>query len=124
MDASIATEANLAWLRQRGCDWICAHLGRQPPPLDGAPDLDLITASETTPHAWSLGIEDGERRLHLCSEAKKQKQDAILLAKRSRFEANSAACEGLAVPGCTKRYERVLERVGRLRERYARVTRH
>ena len=124
MDAGIATEANLAWLRQQGYDWICVHRGRQPPAPEGAPDLDLITASETTLQAWCLGSEDGERRLYLRSEAKKQKQDAILSAKRTRFETELRSLhEGLTVPGRTKNYERVLERVGRLRERYARVSR-
>ena len=55
---------------------------------------------------------------------KKQKQDAILSAKRTRFEAELRSLhEGVTVPGRTKKYERVLERVGRLRERYARVSR-
>ena len=90
----------------------------------GAPDLDLNTASRTTLQAWCLGSEDGERRLYLRSEAKKQKQDAILSAKRTRFEAELRSLyEGLIAPGRTKKYERVLERVGRLRECYARVSR-
>jgi transposase len=123
MDAGIATEANLAWLREQGYDWICVNRGRRPAPPEAAPDLELITASRTALQVWSLGVEDGERRLYLRSEAKKQKEDAILTAKRTRFEAELRSLhEGLTVPGRTKKYERVLERVGRLRERYARVS--
>ena len=82
-----------------------------------------MTASRQTLQAWSLGVEDGERRLYVRSEARKQKEDAILSAKRARFEAELASLhEGLAIPGRTKKYERVLERVGRIRERYARVS--
>ena len=123
MDAGIATEANLAWLREQGYDWICVNRGKRPAPPEGAPDLELITASQTALQAWSLGIEAGERRLYVRSEAKKQKEDAILSAKRMRFEAELRSMqEGLTVPGRTKKYERVLERVGRLRERYAKVS--
>ena len=57
------------------------------------------------------------------SETKKQKEDAILSAKRKRFEAELCSLhEGLTVPGRTKKYERVLERVGRIRERYTKVS--
>ncbi len=73
--------------------------------------------------AWSLGVEDGERRLYVRREAKKQKEDAILTAKWKRFEAEPHSLhEGLTVPGRTKKYERTRERVGRIRERYARVS--
>ena len=64
MDAGIATEANLAWLREQGLDWIYVKRGRQPPPPEGAPDLDVITASETTLQAWCLG-RYLKRRSHL-----------------------------------------------------------
>ncbi len=123
MDAGIATEANLAWLREKGYGWICVNRGKRPAPPEGEPDLDLVTASSQTLRAWSLGVEDGERRIYVCSEAKKQKEDAILSATRGRFEAELTSLhEGLAVPGRTKKTERVLERVGRIRERYARFS--
>ena len=123
MDAGIATEANLAWLREQGYGWICVNRGKCPAPPEGEPDLDLVTASKQVLQAWSLGVEDGELRLYVQSEAKKQKEDAILSAKRKRFEAELCSLhEGLTVPGRTKKYERVLERVGRIRERYTKVS--
>ena len=123
MDAGIATEANLAWLREQGYGWICVNRGKRPAPPEGEPDLDLVTASKQVLQAWSLGVEDGELRLYVQSEAKKQKEDAILSAKRKRFEAELCSLhEGLTVPGRTKKYERVLERVGRIRERYTKVS--
>ena len=123
MDAGIATEANLAWLREQGYGWICVNRGKRPAPPKGEPDLDLVTASKQTLQAWSLGVEDGELRLYVRSEAKKQKEDAILSAKRKRFEAELFSLhEGLTVPGRTKKYERILERVGRIRKRYTKVS--
>ena len=123
MDAGVATEANLAWVREQGYGWICVNRGKRPAPPEGEPDLDMVTASKQTLQAWSLGVEHGELRLHVRGEAKKQKEDAILSAKRARFEAELFSLhEGLTVPGRTKKTERVLERVGRIRERYARVS--
>ena len=48
---------------------------------------------------------------------------AILWAKRERLERELRDLhDGLSVPGRTRKYERVLERVGRIRERYSRVS--
>ena len=35
MDAGIATEANLAWLREQGYDWISVNRGKRPAPPEG-----------------------------------------------------------------------------------------
>ena len=131
MDAGIATEANLTWLREQGYDWICVNRGRRPPPPDGKPELELPTASRQRLRVWKVkdgepdeGEERIEQRLFVHSQAKPQKEDAILTSKRARFETELRHLhEGLAKPGHTKKYERVLERVGRIRERCAKVTR-
>ena len=79
---------------------ICVNRGKRPAPPGGEPDLDLVTASRQTLQAWSLGVEDGELRLYVQSEAKKQKEDAILSAKRRRFEAElcSLQCHRILQP--------------------------
>ena len=129
LDAGIATEANLALLREQGYDWVCVNRGKCPPRPEGEPDLEFVTAARHELRVWSIegdGNETGERReqrLYVHSNAKQAKGDAILSAKRERFEAELRKLhEGLTKPGYTKKYERVLERVGRLRERYARVS--
>ena len=128
MDAGIATEANLAWLREQGYDWVCVNRGKIPPRPDGEPDLEFVTAARHELQVWSVEGDDeaGERReqrLYVHSNAKQAKGDAILSARRERFEAELRKLhEGLTKPHCTKKYERVLERVGRLRERYATVS--
>ena len=35
MDAGIATEANLTWLREQGYDWVCVNRGKRPRPQCG-----------------------------------------------------------------------------------------
>ena len=36
MDAGVATEANLAWLREQGYGWICVNRGKRPAPRRGS----------------------------------------------------------------------------------------
>ena len=53
---------------------MCVNRGKRSAHPEGATDLDLITASKHALQAWSLGVEDGERRLHLRSEARRERQ--------------------------------------------------
>ena len=127
MDAGIATEANLAWLREQGYHWICVSRGKRPPPPEDTPEREVFTASRQTLQVWSVGDEESEpsleQHLYVRSEAKKRKEDAILSAKRRGFETELRQLhEGLSKPGYTKKYERVLERLGRIRERYSKVS--
>ena len=49
----------------------------------------------------------------------------MLAKKRESFEADLADLHnGLSKPRCTRNYDKVLERLGRLRERYAMVNQH
>ena len=59
------------------------------------------------------------------SQARQEKDEAILAKKRESFEADLADLhKGLSKPRCTRKYEKILERLGRLRERYALVNHH
>ena len=59
------------------------------------------------------------------SQARQEKDEAILAKKRERFEADLADLhKGLSKPRSTKKYDKVVERLGRLRERYALVNHH
>ncbi|MYG04269.1 MAG: hypothetical protein F4173_18900 [Acidobacteriia bacterium] len=82
-------------------------------------DAGLSTA-ETI--AWRLHTADGESELCLWSAERQAKDDAILAKQRARFEEELQALHaGLTKKGCTKRYDKVVERLGRLKERYKRV---
>ena len=72
-----------------------------------------------------IAEEDGEARLYVVSEGKKATEDAVLKKKRSRFEAAfDNLHRGLSVKGRLKRYEKVLEGVGRLKQRFSKVAGH
>ena len=83
---------------------------RAAPPPEGAGD----------PPAYAPAPE---MRICLWSEQRQQKDDAILAGKRQRFEQRLAALNaGLSRKNCTKRYDKVLERQGHLKQRYRLVS--
>ena len=121
MDAGLSTEANLAWLRARGYPWITVQRGRAPRP-DSAPDAAFATRAGHPVQAWRVDSEGDETHLRVWSQQRQQKDEAIVARRRERFEAEVRALHaGLARKGCTKRYDKVLERLGRLKERYRQV---
>ena len=125
MDAGIATEENIVWLGARGYDWIAVSRGARPPLPEGGPEALLITSARQEVRAWRLASEDGEARLYVVSEGKKKAENAITGLRRNRFEAALEKLhDGLAVKGRLKRYDRVLESIGRLKERFSTVARH
>ena len=143
MDAGLSTQANIAWLSERGYDWITVQRGREPPPKK-APDAVFRTRRGQEARAWLLPAaadEDdpesaespepaepvaaaGREELRLCvwSRQRQAKEDAILARRRQDFEAAVRDLHaGLSVKGRTKRYEKVLVRLGRIKERYPQV---
>ena len=131
MDVGIATEDNLAELRKRGFHWITVKRGGvKPDQIEAMKTLDADATFETRSghevRAWKLS-HDHENEAQLCiwSQARQEKDEAILAKKRERFEADLADLhKGLSKPRSTKKYDKVLERLGRLRERYALVNHH
>ncbi len=122
MDAGLSTAATIAWLRANGYDWISVRRGGEDPPA-GAAELEFETRHGTAARAWRLRTQDGESELCIWSEQRQAKDDAILAKQRERFEGELQALhEGLAKKGCTKRFDKVVERLGRLKERYRRVS--
>ena len=125
MDAGIASEANLKWLRKHGYHWVVVSRGAKPPPPGGAAELEFTTAANHKVRAWRLAEDAGEVRLYVVSEGKKLTEDSILAMKRGRFtDALDRLHAGLSIPGRLKRYEKVLESVGRIKQRHTRVARH
>ena len=77
MDAGIASEANLAWLRQQGYDWICVSRAAKPDPPAGAAAATLATSAGHAVQAWQLASEDaGEAQLYAVSERQADQRQA------------------------------------------------
>ena len=105
MDAGIATEDNLAELRKRGYHWITVKRGGvKPDQIEAMKTLDADATFETKSghevRAWKLS-QDHENEAQLCiwSQARQEKDEAILAKKRERFEADLADLhKGLSKP--------------------------
>ena len=123
LDAGIATEENIGWLGERGYGWICVSRETRPAPPEGEADVTLTTSAKQEVMAWKLDEDEGEVRLVAVSEGKQATEEAMLARHRERYEAALRRLhEGLTIPHRRKRYEKVMEMVGRLRERHRAVS--
>ncbi|MCU0691041.1 MAG: transposase [Polyangiaceae bacterium] len=116
MDRSMATEANLAWLRAQGYRYLVVSRERH-----RQFDADAATSIKTAsgdPIAVQrvVGAAGEEVRLD-CSSARRAHQEAGIAERFcQRFEAALQALhEGLARPRTTKRIDKLWERIGRLK---------
>ena len=123
LDAGIATEENIGWLRERGYGWICVSREVRPTPPEGEADITLTTSAKQEVLAWRLEGDEEEVRLVAVSEGKRASEEAMLGRHRERYEtALRHLHEGLTIPHRRKQYEKVMDTVGRLRERYRQVS--
>jgi len=126
MDRGIATEANIAWLVAHHYRYLVVNreLSRQFD--DNQPVVTTKTASDETIRMQRVLSEDGkEVRLYCHSEKRAEKEDGISARFMERFEEGLAKlAEGLTKPRCEKRYEKLAERIGRLKERCHGIGQH
>lgn len=124
LDAGIATKDNLAWLREKGYTYVVS--ARQ-----NAPSIDL--EGELTPvgdlnnfvKAALVKSEDDceEKWLYCESEAKAAVASEMKQSFRKRFEEElKKLSEGLSKPKGRKKYTKVIERIGRLKEKHKRIS--
>ncbi|SMC23900.1 hypothetical protein SAMN02746041_01847, partial [Desulfacinum hydrothermale DSM 13146] len=122
MDAGIATEANLEILRAKGLDYICVDRRR----VEGLPEGDPHVVLEgPSGIVRALRSADSREVFLFCeSEGRKNKEESIKNRFQVRFEQDlQRMADSLQKKGGIKKYERVLERIGRLKEKYRMVAR-
>ncbi len=113
----------MSWLAAQGYDWTCVHRGKRPLPPEREPDSTLTTQAGHAVWVWQLQQKKQETLLYAVSEARKHKEEQILQRRRTLLEAALTSLhDGLQKPYRTKRYQKVVEQVGRIKERYARVS--
>lgn len=125
MDAGIATEANLAWLVERGYRYLVVRRGgaRQ---FDATQAVAIETAGGETLRLQKVLSEDGkEVRLYCHSEGREAKETAMVTRFATAFEAGlQKLADGLHKPRTEKRHDKVLERIGRLKEKSRGASQH
>ena len=128
IDAGIATEDNLRWLRDNHYDYLAVSRRRKreiPEELASR----MVTVKEDKQSLVRAVLKSDEETKEVevwChSTQKEKKEEGIKNLFRQRFEEGIKKIEaGLTKKNGTKVYEKVIERIGRLKERYSRTARH
>ncbi len=124
MDAGIASESNIAWLKQQGYRYLVVSRKRKRD-FDATQALSVKDTPGQKVRVQRRVTEEGEVELYCHSQAREHKERAIQNQCRERLEsALQSLQEGLGKKGTTKRYDKVVERIGRLKEKYRRAAQH
>jgi len=125
MDAGIATEANIQWLRTTGYGYLVVSRERSRQ-FNADAAVSLETAAQETVRCQKVIAEDGQEvRLYCHSSGREQKEQAMAERFASRFEAGLDALNaGLQRPRTEKRPAKVWERIGRLKEKQHGIGQH
>lgn len=125
MDAGIASQANIQWLDEQGYRYLVVSRKR-----NREFDANKATTVKQTPGQQVQvqrihNKETGEVELYCHSQMREKKEQAIQDRFSSRFEDElQRIADGLQKKGFTKRYDKVLERIGRLKQKYSRAAQH
>lgn len=127
LDAGIATEDNIRWLKDNAYHYIVVSRQKK---KEVPPDVDMVTVKEddrTKAVLVQAGVvenpETDELELYCSSVDKAKKEEGIKNKFQQRFEADLLkARNALDLKNGMKRYEKVVERIGRLKEKYKLVS--
>jgi Transposase DDE domain len=125
IDAGIATETNLAWLREQGYRYLAVSRERTRQ-FDPDQATEVLTRSqETVQLQRSLSKDGSEVRLYCHSAGRQTKETAISARLVKSFEAGlSKLAEGLAKPRTQKTIAAIQQRIGRLKEKSRGIGQH
>ena len=125
MDAGIATEANLVWLTRQGYRYVVVSR-KQTRMFDPDQATEVMTAGHVPIQVQRVQEPDSHEVLLYChSAARAEKDQAIDQKKVALFEAElQKLADGLSKARATKSPDKIHQRIGRAKEKYARVAQH
>ncbi|MEA3288316.1 MAG: IS1634 family transposase, partial [Candidatus Marinimicrobia bacterium] len=125
LDAGIAIESNLELLRSNGYDYIV--VARNKPVTMAEIDLNKLTTIKETAHekVEVCLIEREDENILYCKSLKRlAKENAMQLQYQHRFEAGiELISASLMKKGGVKKAEKIMERIGRLKQRNSAIAR-
>jgi len=125
LDAGIGTEENIAWLADNGYRYVVVSRRRHRQ-FDQEQAVWIKNDGDQRIQAQRIvNSTTGEIELYCHSSQREEKEKGIgeLFAKRFEDAVEKLAA-GLHKKGTVKRYDKVMERIGRLKQRYARAARY
>ena len=122
IDAGIATDENLRLIKNKGYNYLCVSRSK-PKDYTLSPDHKTVTVYDAKKQEIKLREvqteENGDYLLEITSPSKKLTEASMNRQWKERFDTEIERInDGIAKKGGTKRYEKVVERVGRAIERY------
>jgi len=129
MDAGIAAQANLSWLREQGYHYVVVSKLRQRQ-FDPAQATEVQSAGDVTIQLQRVQVDGdkGEVLLYCHSPAREEKDRAIDTAKATGLEAALVKLQAsLATPKgktSTQDVATFMQRLGRAKQRFARAAQH
>jgi len=124
MDAGIATEANLTWLREKGYHYVVVSRLRERQ-FDPAQATEVESAGGVKIKIQRVLDAQGHALLYCHSPAREQKDRAIDDTKAAGFEAVLAKLQtSSSAPRGTKDVAKIMERLGRAKQRLSRAAQH
>ena len=125
LDAGIATEDNIDWLKTNSYRYLVVSR-RMQRCFDANAAVTVKDAADQQVRVQRVDNEaTGEVELYCHSQLREEKERAMHHQFTERFEtALQALADGLHKKGTTKRHEKICERIGRLKEKYAQATQH
>lgn len=124
LDAGLASEENIVWLRAHDFRYLVVSRKRK-----RCFDPDAAVTVKETPgqqvKVQRVVNDDGEVELYCHSVAREAKEQAMQdRAGEHVEEALQKLHDGLSRKGTTKKYGKVMERIGRLKQKYSRAAQH
>ena len=123
MDAGIATEANILFLKQEKYDYLCVSRSnlKNYKADTGSRPVQIYDKKNQPIELLNVRVEnDTDNYLWVKSEAKALKESSMNDQFSQRFEEGLRAIQkGISSKGGTKKTDKVWERIGRLKEKYS-----
>lgn len=125
MDAGIASEDNIKWLKENAYPYIVVSRKRH---REFNEDEAVVVKQDnncTVKAQKVIDSDNGEVLLYCHSTAREKKEQAINDGFTAHFEEALSKLEsGLQKKGCLKNYNKVLEKIGRLKQQYSKASKH
>ena len=124
MDAGIATENNIIWLKEHLYPYLVVSRKKHRE-FDKASSIVVKKDAECTVRVQKVFDEETQETLLYCHSTMREKKDQAIGDRfTGRFEAELQKLNsGLSKKRCLKKYDKVMVKIGRLRQKYSRVSR-
>ena len=123
LDAGIGNAENIAWLKENSISYIVVDRGKSIFQEHDTTDMHVIRRDVDFTMEVKRCEKQGEAYL-LCKSSGRQAKDTAIRSRQEKLfiERLEQMRGGLGRKGCTKRYSKILEMIGRVREKYPRAS--